>query len=93
MQEALQQNIAGLAQGGAPAEVTAGQVEEPAAPAAPAAGASQIPLMPGFPGMDPANAESAMSAMQDLYSNPSFMEMAQKIGESMLQVDAGVAIG
>jgi hypothetical protein len=48
-----------------------------------------MPGMPGMPpGMDPANFDPSkyMQAMSGMFQNPQFMQMAEKLGQAIIQV-------
>jgi hypothetical protein len=52
------------------------------------AGMPGMPPMPGMPGMDPANFDPTkyMQAMSGMFQNPQFMQMAEKLGQAIIQV-------
>jgi hypothetical protein len=55
-----------------------------------------MPGMPGMPpGMDPANFDPSkyMQAMSGMFQNPQFMQMAEKLGQAIIQVRLGAAVG
>lgn len=86
MQQVLQQSFGMGA--GAGSSATSGETGPP--PPIPTPGDASTeqsaapPFPPGFPagGVDPTK---AFEAMQNLYSNPQFLQMAEKIGQTMLQ--------
>lgn len=89
MAQAMQANMGAMAggggmTGGAPAPATPGR--SPTAAAEPN-GVPQMPGMPGMgagmPGMDPAAYASMMSGV---LQNPQFVEMAEKLGQQIMQV-------
>lgn len=89
MAQAMQANMGAMAggggmTGGAPAPATPGR--SPTAAAEPN-GVPQVPGMPGMgggmPGMDPAAYADMMSGV---LQNPQFVEMAEKLGQQIMQV-------
>ena len=87
MAQAMQANMGGMAgggTGGAPAPATPGR--SPTGAAEPN-GVPEMPGMPGMgagmPGMDPAAYANMMSGVMQ---NPQFVEMAEKLGQQIMQV-------
>lgn len=81
MAQAMQGNMAAMMGGAAPPAVPASTrgaaAEEPTTPGMPAG-------MPGMPGgMDPSAYANMMS---DVLQNPQFVEMAEKLGQQIMQV-------
>ena len=85
MAQAMQANMGGMMGGspGAPAPATPGR----GANTAESTGVPDMPGMPGMaggmPGMDPAAYANMMSGV---LQNPQFVEMAEKLGQQIMQV-------
>ena len=77
MAQAMQANMGAMMGGAAP----------PAAPTSNRSAAAEEPAMPGgmpgMPGMDPGAYSSMMSGV---LQNPQFVEMAEKLGQQIMQV-------
>ncbi len=84
MAQAMQANMGAMMGGAAPPEAPtstrSAAAEEPAMPGGMPAG---MPGMPGMPGMDPSAYANMMSGV---LQNPQFVEMAEKLGQQIMQV-------
>lgn len=80
MAQAMQANMGAMMGGAAPPEAPtstrSAAAEEPAMPGG-------MPGMPGMPGMDPSAYANMMSGV---LQNPQFVEMAEKLGQQIMQV-------
>lgn len=80
MAQAMQANMGAMMGGAGPPEApTSTRGAAPAEPAMP----GMPPGMPGMPGMDPSAYANMMSGVMQ---NPQFVEMAEKLGQQIMQV-------
>ncbi len=80
MAQAMQANMGAMMGGATPPEAPT-SARGAAAPEEPA-----MPGMPNMPGMDPSAYANMMSGV---LQNPQFVEMAEKLGQQIMQVFAG----
>ena len=86
----LQESMASM-MGGAEGAAAGGAGAGAGAAAGGMPGMPPMPGMPGMPGMpDPANFDPTkyMQAMSGMFQNPQFMQMAEKLGQAIIQVRA-----
>jgi hypothetical protein len=88
LQESMATMMGGAEGAGAGAAAAGGAAAGGGIPGMPP-GMAGMPGMPGMPGMDPANFDPTkyMQAMSGMFQNPQFMQMAEKLGQAIIQSD------